>query len=246
MRVEVPFKDAVFGTETSVSYVRKDKCPKCKGTGSVDSEIEKCSTCNGQGKVRQARQTVFGTFATESVCPTCGGKGSTIKNACSNCDGTGRITKSIKTNIKIPAGAETGLRLKFKGKGDAGIQGGEYGDLYIILNVKEHKHFRRDNGDIYLDYPISAALAVLGGETEVPTVNGKVKMKIPKGTQGGKEFRLKSKGGPRLRGSGVGDQYVRVFIDIPKDISSEEKKVWEKLLREGEGKNKGFWEKLLE
>lgn len=246
LRVDVSFEDAVFGAEKNVTYVRKDTCDACKGSGSANGKKETCSTCNGVGKVRQTRQTMFGTFATEAICPTCHGSGEEIKDPCSNCDGTGRVTKSTTTKIKIPAGAETGVRLRFQGKGDAGIRGGDFGDLYVVLSVKEHKLFKRNNGDIYIELPISPALAVLGGEIEVPTVNSNVKMKIPKGTQGGTDFRLKGKGGPRLRGSGVGDQFVKVYIDIPKSVSSDESKVWEKLLKEGEARSKGFWEKLLE
>jgi molecular chaperone DnaJ len=246
MRVNLSFKEAVFGVEKEVSYVKKNYCENCKGTGSADGKKDTCSVCGGSGRVRRQTQTLFGMMATESACPTCGGTGSEIKNPCSSCNGTGRVTKSVTTKIKIPAGVESGMKLRFPGKGDSGTLGGESGDLYVVLNVKEDSHFQRNNGDIYSEISIDPVLAVLGGEIDVPTVNGNVKMKLPKGTQPGKEFRLKENGGPRLRGGGIGDHFVKINVEVPNKISAEEKQLWEKLQEVRGKKSKGFWDKLLE
>lgn len=246
MKVTVDFNTAVFGGEKNVTYVRKAECDVCSGTGSKDGNKNTCSMCKGSGRVRRTTQTLFGAMATETICPTCQGEGYEIKNPCPNCSGTGRITKSSELTIKIPAGAESGVRMKFPGKGDFGVRGGASGDLYIVLETKEDKRFRRSNGDVASVISIDPSLAVLGGEIEIPTVNGNVKMKVPKGTQSGKEFRLREKGGPRLRGGGVGDHFVTINVEIPSNLSAEEKKLWERLSELRGSKEKGFWEKLFE
>lgn len=246
LRLDASFEEAVFGTEKEFSYQRQVSCDKCNGTGATDGKTEICSTCGGSGKVRRTVQTMLGTMATETVCPDCGGQGKRISSPCGYCNGDGRVIKTEKTKIKIPAGAESGIRLRFRGKGDVGIRGGAAGDLYITIVVKEKKEFTRRNGDIYITVPISPATAVLGGEQVVPSVNGPITMKIPKGIQGGTELRLRGKGGPRLRGSGIGDQYVTIIIDIPKRISASGRKLWEQL-RENEDKKdpEGIFKKVF-
>lgn len=244
LRQDITFEEAIFGVEKEVSYVRKGKCSVCDGTGSKDGKTSTCSTCDGRGKVRRATQTIFGSMAVESVCPDCHGEGVKIENECSACGGTGRITESTKTTIKIPAGVENGMRMRFPGKGDYGVRGGAAGDLYLTIRVQEHKSFIRDNGDIFLEIKIPPSLAVLGGEIKVPTVHGDVKMKITKGTQSGTRFRLKEKGGPKLRGEGNNDQYVDVIVEMPKKLSSEERKLWEKI-NELSKQDKSIWDKIF-
>lgn len=242
--LKIKFKEAVFGTEKEVSYLKKDRCEICNGSGSKDGKVNSCNICGGSGRVRKVSRTLFGDMAVESVCDNCRGEGRVIESPCFNCNGTGRVTKSVNQKIRVPAGAENGLRLRFEGMGDAGIRNGEEGDLYVTLEVGNDKIFEHRNGDIFITLPIEPALAVLGGEINVPTVNGAVKMKVPKGTQYGTEFRLRGKGGPRLRGGGSGDQFVKIIIEIPKRISGEEKKFWESLDRSAKGKKK-MWGKLF-
>jgi len=243
MNIKLEFEEAVFGVEKEVTYKVKQHCETCDGTGSKDKKTHQCKTCSGTGTIRKQTQTILGTMSTQAVCPECGGSGHTVSEPCDNCASSGRVSGEVTEKLKIPAGIGDNTRIRFPGKGDAGKNSGENGDLYLLISIKKHKYFVRKDGDIYLDLPISPALAVLGGNIEIPTVHGKERMKLPKSTQHGTIFRLKGKGGPKLRG-GNHDQFVTVDLKIPNRISKKERELWESLLEE-EQTDKGFFEKLF-
>ena len=218
--LEISLEEAASGVEKEIRYRRPVTCSNCKGEGAEPGSGRKtCPTCGGAGQVSSSR----GFISFRQVCPTCGGAGQVIEKPCTKCSGDGRVTETSNLKIKIPAGVDTGSRLRSGGKGEAGIRGGHSGDLYIVVHVKEHKLFERRNDNLYLDLKIPFTLAALGGTLEVPTLTGKGSIKVPPGTQSGTTFRLKGKGMPHLRGSGTGDQMVKVAIDVPKKLNSEER-----------------------
>lgn len=233
LTLQVEFLDAIFGKEIEIEYRRKVMCDKCNGTGSKDGKKKVCHTCDGKGQVRQMQNTFFGTMQVVTECPTCHGSGQEISEKCDKCNGTGVNSEKDTFKLKIPAGIPDGVTLKFSGKGNAGENSGESGDLYVTIEVKPHTVLERKGDDIYMDKEIDVVTAVLGGEVTVPTVHGDVIMKIPSGTQPEKVLRLKSKGGPKFRGGGEGDQYVKLLVKIPTNISKKDKDLWTKL-RDGE------------
>ncbi len=229
-KVTLEFEEAVFGAEKVVKYERIRQCKKCNGSGAKDgTSIETCKECNGEGRVTRVQKSFIGTIQTTSACPACNGKGKTIKEKCDNCGGDGNIKEQEEIKLKIPKGTPDGLMLRFKGKGNAGPNGGGYGDLYVQIEVKPHNEFERQGADIYLDREIDVTTAVLGGEIKVPTLHGKVTVKVKSGTQPGSILKLSGKGAPKLRGSGNGNQYIRLKIQIPKKLSKNQKKLWKKL-----------------
>jgi molecular chaperone DnaJ len=205
--------------------------------------METCSQCNGQGRVTRVQRSFLGAIQTTTVCPECGGSGKVIKEKCEKCSGQGQIEKSEELRLKIPKGTPDGLVLRFRDKGNAGSNGGGYGDLYVQIEVKPHKIFERRGDDIYLEKEIDVITAVLGSDIQVPTLHGDVKVKVKAGTQPGTILRLSGKGAPKLRGSGNGNQYIQLKINIPKKLSKEQKKLWESL---GKAKGKrGVWSGLF-
>jgi len=234
----------------SLSLERETTCSTCDGKGAKsDSDIVTCDGCGGSGQVTRSQRTPFGVFQTASACPTCGGEGKKIVNPCSKCHGSGSVLNKTKLSVDIPAGVDAGSRLRLAGEGEAGKKGGPSGDLYAFLHVKPHKIFQRDGLDLYSDVPISFIQATLGDEIEVPTLDGKAKMKIPAGTQPGTMFRLKGLGIKSLRGFGVGDQKVRVDVKIPKSLSKTQKQLLRNYAKESADDiqaNKGFFSKLKE
>jgi len=221
--IEISFEEAVFGTKKTINVPRQVICDICNGSGAKPGTKKTgCPTCNGRGQVLYST----GFINVSQTCPKCRGEGSTIKNPCSKCYGAGKVRNTQKLEITIPAGVDTGLRLRIQGEGDAGSRGGgQSGDLYIYINVKEHPVFQRHGYDIICEMPISFPLATLGGEIEVPTLTGNVMMRIPEGTQSGRVFRLAGKGVKNLRGYGAGDQLVKVTVETPTHLSSEQKKL---------------------
>lgn len=221
--LEIEFAEAALGTEKSVEISRYDTCATCKGSGAKPGTKDTvCSACDGKGQINR----VSGFFSISQTCNECGGAGRVIKTPCQKCNGRGQVRVARKINVKIPAGVDNGIRLRVAHEGDAGIKGGPRGDLYVVIYVKEHHLFKRHNNDIYCDAKISFTQAVFGSEIDVPTVDGKVKMKIPQGTQSGKIFRLRGKGVPDLlSGSGKGDQLVRVTVDVPQRLTEEQRKL---------------------
>ena len=223
--LDLSLEDAVSGLETKIKVPTSISCDGCKGTGSKSAGSTICTSCGGHGQVRMQQ----GMFSVQQTCPTCRGSGSVIKDPCGKCRGTGK-TKDQKTlSVKIPAGVDTGDRIRLGGEGEAGDHGGPSGDLYVQVNVREHPIFSREGANLYCDMPISFATATLGGELEVPTLNGKVKLKIPAETQTGKLFRLRGKGVKPVRGGPVGDLMCRITVETPINLTAEQKKLIEQL-----------------
>ena len=227
--VTVSFEEAAFGCEKEVSVDRVDQCPTCKGSGCESGTTpEVCSQCGGTGTVQQRRQTPMGVFATTTTCPKCGGRGKIIHNPCKDCGGTGQQRKRRTIQVNIPAGIDNGQTISLRGQGSAGKNGGPAGDLLITVTVRPHQLFRREGNDVLCEAPITFTQAVLGGEMEIPTIDGKVKYDIPEGTQTGTTFRLRGKGIPNLNGRGRGDQYVTVYIETPRNLNREQKEALKK------------------
>ena len=222
--LEITLEEAAEGTKKTISVPRLETCPECDGKGAKSkSDILECPECDGSGVVRRTQRTPFGLFATTTTCRKCRGEGHYIKNPCSECGGDGRVQRTRKIELNIPAGAETGTNLRVTGEGEAGENGAESGDLYVIIHVKDHKIFERDGNDIYVKVPISFTTAALGGSIEVPTLHSKATLKIPPGTQTGTVFRMKGKGIHSLHGYGTGSQLVEVEVQIPKKLNKKQK-----------------------
>ncbi len=239
--LEVEFEEAVFGVEKDIEIDHLKVCEKCSGSGiEPGSKPVTCPTCNGAGQVQRVTQTMLGHFSQVSTCPECNGSGQKITNPCKGCHGKGRKNVSKVINIKIPAGIDNGTKLRVNQEGDAGKNGGPYGDLYVVLFVKPHEIFKRDGVNIHIDKKISFAQAALGEELVVPTINGDQKIKITAGTQSETVITIKEAGIPYLGASSrKGNQYVKVIVETPKHLSEEERKLYKKLLEiEKEKSNK--------
>lgn len=248
-RVHLKFEEAIFGKEETVRYAREEECETCSGSGAKPgTEPKTCSKCHGSGAVQVERSTPFGRVMTQAVCDVCQGSGKEIVEKCETCHGNGHVEKEHSVNVTIPAGVEDGQQLRLAGQGEVGSNGGPYGDLYVIFSVEESDIFDRDGAEIYYVLPISFVQAAMGAEIEVPTVHGKVKLKIPAGTQTGTNFRLRGKGAPRLRGTGNGDQHVKVSIVTPKNLSDQQKEALHAFAEaSGEqinGEESGFFNKV--
>lgn len=227
MRINLSFEEAVFGTKKTINIPVSSDCKDCDGKGGHGEK--KCSTCHGTGVVTTEQRTMFGSFMSRTTCPTCHGDGISFDSVCSKCHGTGKTTKNADIEVKIPAGVDTGNQLRVPGKGEVGSNGGPNGDLYLEFNVKEHELFMRDNDDIYLELPITITEAVLGCKKEIPTLYGNVKLTIPEGSESGDKHRLKGKGIENVRSGVNGNMYVILRIIVPKKLSRDQKKLFEKL-----------------
>ncbi len=221
--LRINLEDAFAGMQKTITVPAASSCGSCNGTGAEDgSEPVTCPTCSGMGKVR-AQQ---GFFTVERTCPTCNGMGQTIKDPCSACRGQGRVEKEKQLSVNIPAGVETGTRIRLAGEGEAGMRGGPTGDLYIFIEVNDHKLFERDNVNLYCQVPVSIAAAALGGEIEVPTIDGgRSRVKIPEGSQSGRQMRLRAKGMPALRGAGSGDMFIELMVETPVNLTARQKEI---------------------
>ncbi|MBY6201549.1 molecular chaperone DnaJ [Maritalea mobilis] len=219
--LRISLEEAYSGLQKQITVPSSVPCSSCSGTGSDGgSEPVTCPTCSGMGKVR-AQQ---GFFTVERTCPTCSGAGQIVKNPCSACGGAGRVQKDRALSVNIPAGVETGTRIRLSGEGEAGLRGGPAGDLYIFIEVEDHPLFQRDGMDLFCRVPVSMVAAALGGEVEVPTIDGgRSRVKVPEGSQSGRQMRLRSKGMPALRGSGSGDMYIELAVETPVKLTSEQK-----------------------
>ena len=242
--LEITLEEAARGVEKEISFRKAMACERCDGTGAEPgSKRVTCPTCRGHGQIRRSGGII--TFT--QTCPTCGGAGTKIEKPCTACRGEGRVAKNTKINVRIPPGVDTGSRLRSSGNGEAGMAGGQSGDLYIVLSVKEHELFERQGEDLFCEIPIKFTLATLGGTIEVPTLFGKASLKIPVATQSGTTFRLRSKGMPSLRGGHQGDQLVRVQVEVPQSLTHEQKKILEEFARisgdAAEPTSKSFFEK---
>jgi molecular chaperone DnaJ len=250
--MRISLEDAFTGMQKTVTVPTAVPCSLCNGTGAEGgSEPVTCPTCSGMGKVR-AQQ---GFFTVERSCPTCSGLGQIIKNPCGMCQGQGRTEKERALSVNIPAGVETGTRIRLAGEGEAGMRGGPTGDLYIFIDVAEHELFERDGTNLACRVPVSMTTAALGGEIEVPTIDGgRTRVKVPAGSQTGRQMRLRGKGMPALRGGGRGDMFIEMVVETPVNLTGKQKQ----LLREFEdlssdnhpeasdffSKVKGFWDNM--
>lgn len=246
--LEVEFEEAARGAEKVIKFQRLTVCDACHGTRARAGEgVQTCPNCRGTGQVR----TQQGFFSIATTCGQCRGEGAIIADPCVKCQGQGRVRKAVSLSVRIPPGVDNGSRLKLRNEGEAGFGGGPSGDLYVVVHVKEHALFVRQDNDVVIEAPISFPQAALGSEIEVPTLDGKIKLKIPAGTQSGKIFRLKGKGFVDLHGYGRGDHLVRIVVETPRRLSGRQRELLEEFARvSGEDVNhpmaKGFVDKLKE
>ncbi len=248
-RMDLTFKEAVFGKETTISYNREEVCETCDGTGAAPgTKPVTCPKCHGTGYIEVQRNTPLGQIMTREVCDVCHGTGKEIKDKCPTCHGTGRVNKRHSVKVKVPAGVDDGQQMRLANQGEAGTNGGPYGDLFIVFRVAKSKEFEREGADIYLQVPISFVQAALGDEIEVDTVHGPVKLKIPSGTQTNTTFRLRGKGVPRLHGGGNGDENVTVQIVTPRSLNAKQKEALQTYAEAGgeklSSKDSSFFDKM--
>jgi molecular chaperone DnaJ len=248
MDLNLSFEEAVFGVEKEISIQKTDVCQNCQGSGAEQgSKISTCTKCHGTGQIRTTRRTILGQVATVTTCDRCDGTGKVPDKACAVCNGSGvkRRTKTLK--VKIPGGVENGQRIRISSEGEVGYRGSNPGDLYLRLHVSAHPRFKREGATIFSEAPISFYQAALGANIDVETIDGKLKLKIPAGTQSGKVFRLKNKGAAILNGSGRGDHLVTVQVVTPTKLSKKEKELFKKLAEEQDELvdiDEGFWSKF--
>lgn len=243
--LRVSLEDAYQGLQKSIQVPSAVQCDKCDGSGAEGgAEPQTCPTCSGMGKVR-AQQ---GFFTVERTCPTCSGMGQIIQNPCSQCGGAGRVEKDRSLSVNIPAGVETGTRIRLGGEGEAGLRGGPSGDLYIFIEVSDHPLFQRDGINLYCRVPVTLASAALGGDIEVPTIDGgRSRVKVPAGSQSGRQMRLRGKGMPALRGGGHGDMMIELAVETPVNLTSRQKEIlreFDQLSEENNPESSGFFKKV--
>ena len=243
--MRVSLEDAYEGVQKTINVPTSVACSTCSGTGAEGgAEPTMCPTCSGMGKVR-AQQ---GFFTVERTCPTCSGMGQSIKNPCTSCSGAGRVEKDRSLSVNIPAGVETGTRIRLAGEGEAGLRGGPTGDLYIFIEVAEHELFHREAQNLFCHVPVSMADAALGGDIEVPTIDGgRSRVKIPAGSQSGRQMRLRGKGMPALRGGGHGDMFIELAVETPVNLTSRQKELlreFDKLSEDNNPESSSFFSKV--
>ena len=228
--INITFEEAAFGCQKEINILRTENCSLCQGTGSKPgSQPTRCPNCNGSGQVRRVQQSIFGRFTNITTCPRCHGEGRIITDPCPQCQGTGKEKHQRIISVKIPAGVDSDSQIRLKGESHAGTRGGPSGDLYITLAIKQHEFFQRDGDDILYKLPINFAQAALGAEIEVPTLEGKTRLKIPAGSQTGEVFRLKNKGFPHLNRRGRGDQLVTLHVVTPESLTTKQRKLFQEL-----------------
>jgi molecular chaperone DnaJ len=246
--MEITLTEAFEGKTAQIRVPTSVTCDACSGSGAkTGTQPTTCPTCSGAGKVRASQ----GFFTIERTCPSCQGRGEIINDPCNSCSGSGRVVKERNLSVNIPAGVEDGTRIRLAGEGEAGLRGGPAGDLYIFLSLKPHEFFQRDGADIFCRVPISMTTAALGGHIDVPTVDGgKTRVKVPEGTETGKQFRLKSKGMPVLRSKVTGDMYIQVDVETPKSLTRRQRELLEEFERESKEETSphsaGFFAKVKE
>jgi len=229
-KIRISFEEAAFGTEKEIEITRDEKCPTCGGSGAEPgTRPVTCPTCHGSGEVRRVQQTFLGSMVQVQTCPTCNGRGEVIEHPCHTCRGTGLTRRTSKRTVSIPAGVDNGNQIRIIGEGQPGIHGGPSGNFYLELEVEPHPYFRRSGNDVLLDVDINIAQAALGDEITIPTLDGEEKLRIPPGTQPGKVFRLRNKGIPVLNRNSRGDQLVTVNVQIPTQLTEEQRALMESL-----------------
>jgi molecular chaperone DnaJ len=243
--MRIKLEEAFTGDKKNITVPTSVACNSCSGSGAEGgAEPQTCPTCSGMGKVR-AQQ---GFFTVERTCPTCSGMGQIIKNPCKNCGGAGREQKEKSLGVNIPAGVETGTRIRLAGEGEAGMRGGPTGDLYIFIEVSDHPLFQRDGTDLFCQVPVSMATAAIGGDVEVPTIDGgRSRVKVPEGSQSGRQMRLRGKGMPALRGGNTGDMFIELAVETPVNLTSKQKELlneFEKLSEENNPQLSSFFSKV--
>lgn len=249
--ISLAFEESIFGVEKDIEISRDETCSTCRGSGAEPgTSAQKCATCGGRGEVRQVRQTILGSMVQVTTCPTCNGAGEVITSPCKTCRGRGLERKTLKKKVAIPAGIDNGQQIRLAGEGQPGVNGGPNGNLYLEIQVRPHKFFRRHNDDLQINLNINVAQAALGADVTIPTIDGTTVLNIPAGTQPGKVFTLRGKGVPHLRASGRGDQQVVVNIDIPARLSPEQRALFEQLAQtlgsEVHPEEKSFFDRLKE
>ncbi|MCL5997332.1 MAG: molecular chaperone DnaJ [Chloroflexi bacterium] len=248
--LKLEFLEAVFGVEKEIEIVRNETCPRCSGAGAEPGTTpSRCRTCNGTGEVRRMQQSILGSFVSVTTCPTCGGTGEVIAVPCKQCGGKKQVRSTRTLSVNIPPGVDNGTQIRLNNEGEPGLNGGPPGNLYVVVNVVPHQYFRRKDQDIIIEIGVNVAQAALGDEIEVPTVDGKERLVIPPGTQGGSVFRLKGKGVPHLRRNARGDQIVVIGVSVPQSLTVEQRRLFMELSKTL-GKEvipqqeKGFFDKL--
>lgn len=240
-RMKISFKDAVFGSKKEITLDLTDECETCNGKGGFNEKT--CSKCHGSGKITREQSSLFGSFMTQTTCDECFGRGKTFERKCTDCKGTGYVTSRKTITVTIPKGVDTGTQIRIKGKGEAGINGGPNGDIFVEFIVEKDALFEREGYDIYLTLPINIADAVLGSEKDVPILDGTIKLTIPAGSQNGDKLRVKGKGVPYLNSTKVGDLYIILNVVIPTKIDKKQKKLFEEL-RDSELENNDIFKKF--
>lgn len=247
--MKITFEEAAFGVEKEVEIPTLQICQSCEGSGAAaGSGASTCPRCHGSGEMRRVQQSVFGQFVNVVVCDRCGGEGQIVSEPCRTCNGQGRQQRSKKLTVKIPAGVDRGQQIRLVGEGESGPKGGPPGDLYVVLDVREHSLFRRDGYDIYYELPLNVAQATLGADVDIPTLEDDVKLHVPPGTQHGKVFPIRGKGIQHLRSNQRGTLYAVAHVAIPSKVNARQRELFEQLAEEmdQDGEDRGFFDKVKE
>lgn len=232
--IEIDFEEAAFGSEREITLPVHEECATCGGSGAAPgSGLETCRQCGGRGVI----VSCGGFFHVRQTCPNCSGSGTVIKKTCKTCEGTGRVKVRKRLTLKIPAGVDSGSRLRLVGRGESGVRGGPPGDLYVVIHVRDHEIFKRQGDDLYCEVPVPFDVAALGGEIQVPTIDGYARLKIEPGTASGKVFRLRGKGLPNVEGYGHGDLHVRINVEVPVKLTSRQRKAIKEFAESGHAEN---------
>lgn len=242
--IEVTLEEVLTGATKTLEIPHWDKCPECRGTGAKGGNVITCPTCGGRGQVSISQRRGYSQFISIQSCPKCHGRGTVFETPCPACEGRGEVRKTRRVKIEIPPGVEEGAKLRIPGAGNPGRNGGPPGDLFVVVHIKEHELFKRDGSDLMLDHMIPFTTAALGGEVEIPDLDGRTTLKIPAGTQSDTVFRLRGRGLPRPGGHGRGDLFVRVKIKVPEKLTAEQRELLEKFARLEDRPNKGFFERF--
>jgi len=241
--LEIDLEDAFHGAEKTIVFEKYVVCPQCKGLGGTN--VQQCSHCHGSGVVQSTKRTIFGIFSTTTTCPKCKGEGVVVADSCKYCRGEGRIVKERKLSVRIPKGIEDGMSIRISEEGEPGEKNAPAGDLYVIIKIKRHPVFERKGNDLFANVLLSFVQAVFGDEIEVPTIDGKGVLKIPSGTQSETLFRLKGKGMKNLRTNAVGDEFVKVRVEVPTKLTKKQKEILEEYAKHSDvSLQKGFFSKL--
>ncbi len=224
--LELTLEEVATVTEKTIRFPRMETCDTCNGSGArPGTSADTCPQCRGAGSIQFSQQTLLGTFHSTQSCPRCHGVGKVISSPCGSCNGSGRVRKTRERTVKVPAGADTGMRLRLIGEGDAGERGGPAGDLYLVLHIRDHDLFERRGNDLYCEVPVSFARAALGDTLQVPVINGMEDLKIPEGTQSGQVFTLRGRGLPDVNGRGKGDEHVIIKVQVPHKLTAEQREL---------------------